>query len=149
MKKEKDLYQISLKILLKNQHDEILILKADDHGSYAGYFDLPGGRIDTDEFETNVAEIIHREIQEEVGDIKYRLERAPVAIGRHRIPANLTSSGKEIRVLYVFFVATYLKGELKISEEHTGLQWADLKTVVLNDYFTSGILEGIKMYLQR
>ena len=57
MKKEKGIYQVSLKLLLKNDKNEVLILKAADNGSYAGYYDF-GGRIDANEFEVDFLEII-------------------------------------------------------------------------------------------
>lgn len=149
MRKEKDFYQISLKLLLKNGKGEMLVLKATDNGSYAGYYDLPGGRIDIDEFKKDFTEILAREVSEEIGDIKFKLQRKPVAISRHLIPASMTSAGKNINVLYLFFEALYLSGELKISNEHTGYNWLDLKKTEPTKYFTSGILGGIKMYVGR
>ncbi len=103
MAKERGIYQVSLKLLLKNNKGEILALKAADNGSYAGYHDLPGGRIDADEFNTDFTEIIEREVKEEIGDIK-------------------------------------------ISDEHSNFKWLNLKDIKLEEYFTSGILEGVKMY---
>jgi 8-oxo-dGTP diphosphatase len=145
----KDVYHVSLKLLLRNERGEILLLKAVDGGSYAGFYDLPGGRIDANEFYTDFADIIAREIKEEIGEIRYTLERKPVAVGRHRIPAELTTAGKEIHVLYLFFVAEYQGGEIHISDEHAGFEWVDVSKVKLEDYFKSGILEGVKMFLMR
>lgn len=147
MTKEKDLYQISLKVILKNSQGEILGLKAADNGSYAGYYDLPGGRIDTDEFTTNFADIIAREVTEEIGNITYSLQPKPVAVGRHLLPARMTEHKKDIPVLYLFFEAQYISGEIKISDEHTAPAWLDIQTINLGDFFKSGILEGITMYL--
>ena len=50
---EKDFYQISLKIILKNKKSEVLTLQAVPYGSYSCYYDLPGGRIDVNEFTTS------------------------------------------------------------------------------------------------
>jgi 8-oxo-dGTP pyrophosphatase MutT (NUDIX family) len=146
MKKERGIYQVSLKLLLKNNHNKVLALKAVDSGSYAGYHDLPGGRIDADEFNLDFAEIIKRETKEEIGDIEFKVNPKPVAVGRHLIPASMTSSGKDIQILYLFFEAEYLSGDIKISDEHTGIKWLNLKDVELDKYFTSGILEGVRMY---
>jgi len=146
MSKQKDFYQISLKLIIKNNQGEILGLKGLDNGSYKGYYDLPGGRIDTDEFETSLPDIIAREIKEELGDITYRLKNKPVAVGRHFIPASMIDIRKDTRVLYLFFEAEYISGDLKVSDEHNGHQWLNLKEIELTDYFISGILEGIKMY---
>lgn len=146
MVKERGIYQVSLKLLLKNNNGEVLALKAADNGSYAGYHDLPGGRIDTDEFNLDFTEIIDREVQEEIGNIEVRVNSKPVGVGRHLIPAIMTTSGKDIQVLYLFFEAEYLSGDVNISNEHTNFKWLSLKDIELDKYFTSGILEGVRMY---
>jgi 8-oxo-dGTP pyrophosphatase MutT (NUDIX family) len=147
MKKEVDRYQVSLKVLLKNSQQEILVLKASDHGSYTGFYDLPGGRIDTDEFNTDFAKIIAREIAEETGDVKFRLQPRPVALGRHLVPAALTKSGQEAHILYLFFEAEYLGGDIRISDEHLAYKWVNLQEIDLAAHFMSGILEGVRAYL--
>jgi len=146
MNKEKDFYQISLKMLLRNSKGEILILKALDNGTYASYYDLPGGRINADEFNIPFTEILEREVKEEIGDIELKLRGKPVALGRHLILASMTSLKKDIHVLYVFFEAEYLNGGIKISEEHVNYEWLDLNKIELSDYFISGILEGVQFY---
>lgn len=146
MKKTKDLYQVSLKVILRNNKNEILALKAVASGSYAGFYDFPGGRINNDEFNVPFMEIASREVIEEVGAVKFKINPVPIAAGRHLIPAKLTSSGLDIKVLYLFFVGQYLGGEITISQEHTGFIWLDLSKIKLEKYFKSGDLEGIKMY---
>lgn len=143
----KDIYEVSLKVFLKNERGEVLILKAAENGSYAGFYDLPGGRIDVEEFRTPFPEIIAREIHEELGNIKFRLWETPVAVGRHLRPASMSKSGKEARILYLFFKAKYEGGEVRISDEHTGHGWVDLSDIELTEYFSSGILEGVRMYV--
>ena len=145
----KDFYQVSLKIILKNKQGGVLLLKAVDNGSYAGYYDLPGGRINTDEFRTTLPKIIEREIIEEIGKIKYKLNEKSAALGRHLIPGKYLRDKKDIHCFYVFFEAGYIKGEIKVSPEHTGYKWVDLEKIKLADYFKSGILEGLKMYMGR
>ena len=149
MPKEKDLCQISLKLLLKNKRGEILALKAVPHGSFAGFYDLPGGRIDVNEFKTNFADIISREVTEELGAVKYKLKPKTVATGRHIIPPFLTKTSKETHVLYLLFEADFLGGEIKTSNEHLGYTWLNLKKIEPAKYFTSGLLEGVKMYLNK
>ena len=76
--KKHALYQVSLKVFLKNERDEVLILKAADGGSYEGFYDFPGGRIDETELETPLVEIARREIVEEVGNIeRISIHRSP------------------------------------------------------------------------
>ncbi|MCK9393571.1 MAG: hypothetical protein WCX30_03855 [Candidatus Paceibacterota bacterium] len=47
-----DFYQISLKLILKNSTGEILGLKVKSN-SISAFYDLPWGRISTDEFEVS------------------------------------------------------------------------------------------------
>ncbi len=117
---QRDFYQVSLKVFLKNQSGEVLILKARSDGSMAGFYDLPGGRIDEDEFIMPFAEIIAREIKEEIGGgIKIKINPRPVAVGRHLVPAHLTKSKeKDLHILGLFFEAEYLSGNIGISTEH-------------------------------
>lgn len=149
MKKERDFYHVSLKVFLKNQEGRVLALKADPKGSLAGFYDFPGGRIDTDEFGAPFEDMIARELQEEIGSVRYRLSLQPVACGRHRIPATMTKTGKDIHVLYVFFEAEYRGGDISISREHQGYDWLDFLSIEPEKYFRSGTLEGVRMYLQR
>jgi 8-oxo-dGTP diphosphatase len=149
MKKEKDFYQISLKVIVKNDNSEILLLNADPKGSFAGFYDFPGGRIDNDEFNTPFFDIIKREILEEVGNIKFVLSSKPVAVGRHLIPASMTKNGSDIHILYLFFEAKYVSGDINISNEHIGFKWADFSKEKPAKLLKSGNLEGIEMYLSQ
>lgn len=75
--KEKDSYFVAVKIFLEKD-GKFLIMK-DNFGDW----DLPGGRIKKDEFETSLEDIIARKMNEEVGnDIKYKLGK-PVVFMRH------------------------------------------------------------------
>ncbi len=149
MKKEKDFYHVSLKVILKNDQNEILLLKPHPNGSFGDFYDLPGGRIDTDEFVKPFSDILKREIIEEIGDITFVLDSQPVAIGRHLIPASMSKNNSDIHVLYIFFQANYVSGEIKISSEHTSFTWIDLLKDEPETLFKSGILEGIRMYLSK
>ncbi|MFZ5390723.1 MAG: NUDIX domain-containing protein [Patescibacteria group bacterium] len=143
----KDFYQISLKLILKNQAGEALCLKGLRGGTFDGFYDLPGGRIDDSEFTVPFEQVIKREVAEELGQIDFIVRPKPVALGRHLIISKKDGTTKNIHVLYVFFEAKYKFGTLKISKEHEGFIWLNLKDINLEDYFTSGILQGIKMYL--
>ena len=149
MKRQIDKYQVSLKVFIKNEKDEVLALKASDTGTMAGYYDFPGGRIDAEEFRTPFTDIVAREIAEECGEVEFELGDRPVALGRHLIPADPEKNAPEIHVLYVFFEAGMQKVSVTVSDEHTGYRWFDLSNTELEKYFTSGNLEGAKMYLRR
>ena len=80
-------YNISLKVFLQNEKWETLILKTPDSSSYEWNYDLPGGRIDEDEFYVDLLDILDREIKEEVWDIKYKINNKPYdgCYGSHHI----------------------------------------------------------------
>ncbi|MFH1029655.1 MAG: NUDIX domain-containing protein [bacterium] len=150
--KIKDFYQISLKLILKNNKGEVIILKTLEKGSYKGFYDLPGGRINTDEFNMPVMKILEREVTEEIGNVQFSLKNPiPVATGRHQFIAKWGPPeriGKNIHVLYLFFEGDYFGGDINISNEHSEYKWIKLEDIYLEKYFKSGILEGIRMYLQ-
>ncbi|MFH0951910.1 MAG: NUDIX hydrolase [Patescibacteria group bacterium] len=148
-KKEFDYYQISQKLLLKNSKDEVLMLKALPKDTYAGFYDFPGGRINTDEFTIPLPEVLQREVREEIGDVQYTLNTAPVAVGRHLIPANISRSGRDTHVLYLLYEGEYQSGEVTISHEHTGMKWVDLTKEDPEKLLSSGNLEVLQMYLGR
>lgn len=150
MSKQIDFYQISLKLILLNDEDKILALKAVSNGTFAGFYDLPGGRIDTDEFSTSFADILNRELKEEIGDVIVNIEPNIVASGRKIILAEHTKSkDKDIHVLYLFFQGRYQGGEIKISTEHNDYTWLDLNNIDLNKYFKEGLLDGLVEYLNQ
>lgn len=145
---ERDSYQVSLKLLLKNGAGQTLVLKASGRGSFSGFYDLPGGRIDVEEFTVPLADVIRREVAEELGTVAFNVDPKPVAVGRHLIAAK-SSADRDTHVLYLFFEARYVSGDIQISDEHESIQWVDLQAIELGRYFKSGILEGVQMYLSR
>ncbi|MFA5188942.1 MAG: NUDIX domain-containing protein [Patescibacteria group bacterium] len=149
MKPEKDFYQISLKLIMKNNKGQILGLKGVKGGRYENYYDLPGGRIDTNEFLMPFAKIIAREVKEEIGNVKYKLNLKPVALGRHLSSSTkviINNKKRIVRVFYLCFEAKYLAGKIKISFEHEGFAWLNLNKVNLKKYFKSANLDALKMY---
>ncbi len=120
-------------------------MKTPEYGSYSGCYDLPGGRIDANEFDVPYEQIMKREITEEVGDIQYKFNPKPVAIGRHLVHAHQSRLKRELHIQYIFFEAEYLGGDICVSREHTEYKWVDMSAEKLEDLFKSGILEGMKM----
>jgi 8-oxo-dGTP diphosphatase len=149
MNNEHDFYQVSLKMFLKNNKGEILVLEARLEGSFAGYYDFPGGRIDTDEFTTPLPEVVQREVIEEVGNVNFTLNTNPVAVGRHLLLAKTAKKDHDIHVLYLFYEAQYIEGEIKISDEHIGYKWVDFSKNEPAKLLKSGNLEGLEMYLAK
>lgn len=147
MRKEIDFYHVSLKLLLKNSEGHILALKAPMDYELAGYYDVPGGRIDADEFTSSLESILRREVKEEIGDAEVHINLNPVAVARGLISSSRSHGGREIHIFYIFFEADYKGGDIVISDEHTAHQWINLKEIDVKKYFTAGILEGIQAYL--
>ncbi len=147
-KTDRDFYQISLKLILNNSKGKTLLMKAQNKDTYAGFYDFPGGRINVDEFEVPLPDIVRREVREEIGDVEYTLNTHPVAVARHLIPAHISVLKRDVRVLYLLYEGIYTGGEVRVSYEHTGFEWMDLMNIELEKYLKSGNLEGVRMYLE-
>ncbi len=145
---EQDFYQVSLKLLLKNNNGHVLILKIPDGFTLSGYYDVPGGRIDQDEFTIPFEDILRREVKEEIGDVNVSIDLNPVAVARGIIPESRHHEGRDVHIFYVFFEAVYEGGDVAISDEHTDHAWVDLEQIDIKKYFTAGILQGIEMYMK-
>lgn len=148
MPSERDFYNVSLKVFLNNDKGETLILECENGGRFVGFHDLPGGRMEKDEFKISFEEIIKREITEELGEIEYKLTLKPVALGRMENPKRESPLGGPIHWLFIFFEAKYIGGDIKISEEHTGFKWKKLTKENVESLFLLANLEGAKMYLE-
>jgi 8-oxo-dGTP pyrophosphatase MutT (NUDIX family) len=144
-------YQISLKCFLKNNKWETLILKTTPSSSFLGTYDFPGWRIDEDEFETHYIYILKREIFEETGIKDVKIENKVVAIARHKVLAELRKTEKKDNYIFYIFYEWILKCDecAIISDEHADFKWVKLEDIVLEDYFMSWYLEGVKMYLNK
>jgi len=140
------LLEVSLKVILNNRKGETLILKAQPGGVFNNKYDLPGGRMNPSEVGNDLIELINREMKEEVGNVKYTLKICPVSISSF---VN-KSSAKPNRdgVQYILFSAKYLKGDIIISDEHTGYKWQKLNKSNLNRYFHPVLSELIRGYWQ-
>ena len=146
MAKDENFYQISLKTILRNDKGEVLVLKAPPGSVIEGFWDLPGGRIDMNEFALPIPEIIARELHEELGDVQYALDERPIAVGRREVPPEFNRHQRTVRQLFLFFAADYRGGAIRLSDEHTAYRWINLAHLRLEKYFTAGILEGVEGY---
>lgn len=135
----KDLYFVAVKVFMEKD-GKLLIMKDN-----FGVWDLPGGRIKPDEFETPMEDIVKRKIKEELGEgIQYEIGK-PVIFMRHErvehAPGNPT-----VRIFALGYEGKLLGGEIKISERHTELLWVDPKDFNPEDYFKGGWLKGVQEY---
>lgn len=142
MSKQHDFCQVSLKVFLTNDKKETLILKSLDNGVYKGFYDLPGGRIDQDEFSDDLEKIIRREIKEEVGDLQFKLNLKPIGFSRIKLKHKESPIGGSVHVVLIFFAAKYQSGQVKISPEHQGFEWVSLNKENIKNLFVPALAQG-------
>lgn len=136
----KDTYFVAVKIFLERD-GKFLVMK-DNFGDW----DLPGGRIKKDEFEAPLESIITRKMKQEVGEaVRYKIEK-PLLFFRHeRVEAS--EGNPTVRIFAVGYPAIWEEGEITLSERHTEMLWADIKTFIPENYFKGGWLKGVQEYL--
>lgn len=116
------IYHVGLKILLRK--GGVFLFLTDASGKH---FDLPGGRIDDVEHTTPLTEVIAREAEEELGEeVKYKLGKPIFQFRRH-------FESKGLHIFLTVYEAEYLSGEIKLSAEHSNLQWINPKKVDLKE----------------
>ena len=141
------LFFISLKIILRDKNGAVLLLKAKKTSTLAGYYDLPGGRIREGEEKDPLSKTIRRELQEEIGRVRYKLKPDIVAVSRHFYISKKTNIKQNL--FWILFEADYEGGQIKISNEHVAYKWVRLTKKNIYTYLTEGSLEGIQSYFRR
>lgn len=138
---QKDTYFVAVKIFLE-QDGKLLILK-DNFGDW----DLPGGRIKPDEFETPLEQIVARKVKEELGsDIQYELGKPEIFIRHERIEQ---SEGlPKVRIFALGYLTKLKNGAIKLSPRHTEMLWVKPETFEAEKYFKGGWLTGVKEYIK-
>jgi len=140
-------FHVSLKLILENGKGEMLILRLPETSSMAGYYDLPGGRINTEELYDAYEKIIKREVAEELGGkVRYRLAMRPVSMARHVFFSK--KQNRDACIFLIFMKAEYLGGEIELSGEHVAYEWVKLNARKTNRYFIKGLQEGLRNYLR-
>ncbi|MBU0707086.1 NUDIX domain-containing protein [Patescibacteria group bacterium] len=142
----KDLYYVAVKVFLRNKKGKLLITK----DRFNDGWDIPGGRLKPNDFETPLEQVIERKINEELGDeLDYRID-APIVFMRHERLEVLSSGEKaERRIFAVGYKAEYLSGEVMLGKNHIEHQWVDIKNFIPENYFNGGWLKGVKEYIQK
>ena len=136
---EHGFFQITQKAFIRNGNN-LLVMK--DRKSGEG--DLPGGRMNEDEFYNDWLWSLKREISEELGqEIKLEINPEIILIHKHRV--NL---GNHPCVILGYHVE-YLSGEIQISDEHDFFKWVDVRTFQPEELFSEYMLEAVQLYLQR
>ncbi len=122
------LFQVSLKSLIIDG-DKLLTLYSPD-----GKYDFPGGRINSDEIDDDFEQSLSREIEEELSvDFKFKINEFAFSSKRYYM-----KDGVKHHVLVVFFSASALNSNIKLSDEHSSYEWLSFSDIVKNpDKFVS------------
>lgn len=137
----KDTYFIAVKVFLE-KNGKLLILK-----DCFGKWDLPGGRLQKDEFDTPLEDVIKRKMKEELGDnVQYTIGQ-PLLFMRHQRVEQVEGS-PTIRIFAIGYEGLLQSGDIHLSERHSEMIWVDPKNFKPEQYFEGGWLRGVEDYLK-
>ncbi len=133
-------YQIGLKALIWRD-GKFLLLK--HHPS--GRLDLPGGRINVDERDSDLMEVLQREINEELGK-NFKIE-----VGGPLFQYRRYFFDQGYSVFVTVYEAKYLDGEAIISQDHEEMEWIDPTNwkFSLEDFFHPDEDKAFKKYFAK
>lgn len=142
MSNEKDQYFVAVKLFLENDQGQLLLTK-----DRFGDWDLPGGRLKTDDFAVALEKVADRKTKEELGEeVKINLGEPKVFL-RHERDEILSSGQREKRRIFaVGYASKYLGGEIHLGKNHEKYEWIS-KDSDFDKYLTGGWLQGVKDYL--
>lgn len=140
-KYDKDFYFVAVKVFLRDKNKLLII-----HDIF-GQWDLPGGRIKTDEFNTPLEAVIKRKMKEELGeevkyskptpnDVFFRVERFEEGLKR------------PVRIFAVGYEAEYESGKISLGKHVDDCKWVELAKFNPKDYLEGGWLKGVEDYLK-
>ncbi len=136
---EHGFFQITQKAFIRKGN---LLLVMRDKKSGEG--DLPGGRMNQNEFFEDWIESLKRELEEELGSsMKLNISNDVVLVHKHRV--NLGN----YPCIILGYDCEYLSGEIKISDEHDFFEWVDIKTFKPETFYSEYMLEAVCKYLSR
>ena len=138
---DRDLYFVALKVFLEK--DRKFLITKDGFGDW----DIPGGRIRKEEFDTPYEQIIARLMSKELGNnFSYKLGN-PIILMRHE-RVEEAAGNPTVRIFAVGYQASFEKGEINLASHHTKFLWVDPNNFKAEDYFTNGWLKGVREYLE-
>jgi 8-oxo-dGTP pyrophosphatase MutT (NUDIX family) len=122
-------FEVTLKAFIVRDGHALLVQESD-----TGYWELPGGRIDVGEERLDHAQILAREIAEELGpDLLVTSSLEAVTFARQR-PTDKVFNFAVARVCHVISGTIRLSDEHARAEWHTPQTWAALQFPPLSDY---------------
>ncbi len=135
---QNQLYFVGLKAFIRNSEGKILILEGYYPNEATGLWSLPGRRIDSNEDNTPLNEILLREVHEECGAID-------ITIGELFTAWRFNSPKGPIVLLG--FCCAYIDGTVTLSDEHTKYRWIG-KDELDQQQFVHGYREAIEQYFK-
>jgi 8-oxo-dGTP pyrophosphatase MutT (NUDIX family) len=130
-------FQITQKLFLRD--GEMLLVMRDRK---SGFGDLPGGRMDEDEFYNDWMISIDREIREELGsEVKIKVNPKPFMFHKHRV-----NEGNHPCVI-IGYHAELISGKIRMSDEHDFMEWVNINNYNPSPLFTEYMLDAVKVYL--
>jgi 8-oxo-dGTP diphosphatase len=115
-------FGIATKAIIKNKDNKFLvILKSDIEEINPNEIDLPGGRL---KFGENFEDGLKREITEELG----------ITIEILRLSRAWTLIKDDLHLVGLTFLANYIGGNIKLSQEHINFQWVSKKDILDGEY---------------
>ncbi len=138
---QKETYFVAMKVFLEK--DNTFFIFKDKFGDW----DLPGGRVKKNEFETPLKDVIKRKMSEEIGDaVTYDLnEKLQVLMRHERIEAS--PGNPTVRIFGVGYRATWKEGDPELGAHHVEMKWVDIDSFKPEEYFKGGWLKGVQEYL--
>jgi hypothetical protein len=139
--KEKALYFVAVKILLRDGENLLLIKDVFNDG-----WDIPGGRLTHSEFETPLLDVLARKMHEELGDnVRYDVDPVPKVHFRHqRIEAE---TGEVVRIFALGYEARYCGGTPVMGAHMDRYEWVNINAFDPAQYLRGGWLKGIEEYI--
>lgn len=140
MNEAKDTYFVAVKVLMRKDNE--LLITHDVFGSW----DIPGGRIKPDEFETPLEEIVARKMTEELGNsINYKLGKVAVYFRHERVEH---STNQPVRIFALGYEAEYQSGDIELGGNHDKYEWVNVNEFNPEEYFEGGWLKGVQEYIE-
>ncbi|MDV6234117.1 NUDIX hydrolase [Leptospira ellisii] len=132
------LFQITQKLFLR-KGKEFLVLR--DRKSGLG--DLPGGRMNEDEFFEDWILSMEREIGEELGpNVRIDVRQKPLFIHKHRVNEG------NFPCIIIAYHADFLGGEIVLSEEHDYMAWENVNSYDPGSLFSEYMFDAVNLYLK-
>ena len=136
----KDTYFVAVKVFLEKE-GKLLITK-----DVFGCWDIPGGRLKPDDFETPLEDIVKRKMREELGEgIEYTIGKPEIFMRHER--QEVAEGNPTVRIFGVGYIAQLNRGEIVLGKNHTEMKWVDPKDFKPEEYFNGGWLKGVQEYL--